>query len=168
MSYSRWYERQRSQIKCKNCGTKAYRRKLCRPCYKEDRRTNGFHCTVGSCICPCFSHTLCQRHYQAYMSRCLICNEKNTYCRHLCRTHYREACKTGDFPVPPTCSQCDTVTFVNDLCLHHFKESVKTSCLVIGCEKDPFRRGLCTTHFFRAYRKHKKAMLESYKLQQQA
>ena len=43
--------------------------------------------------------------------------------------------------------------------------SLKSKCLVKDCEKDQFRRSLCTTHFFRAYRSEQKAKREAYKLE---
>lgn len=83
--------------------------------------------------------------------RCILCTN-NIYCRSLCRKHYREATETNHFPDEPTCTKCDKKVYVQSLCLHHFKDKYKQSCMMVGCENETHKRGLCCKHYFKERR----------------
>ncbi len=148
MSYAA-YERYRRSLVCSICKEKAYRKRLCRSCYKRDQKQR-FHCTANNCTSPVFASTLCQKHYRAWQTNCLLCN-KQVHCRSLCRSHYRKALETKEFPDVPKCRLCDKNTYLNDLCLDHFKKQFK-KCIVVECEEPSHRRGLCCKHYFRELR----------------
>ncbi len=74
------------------------------------------------------------------------------YCRHLCRSHYRMALQNDEFPPEPTCKYCDRKEYLNNLCLEHFKEPFKR-CVIVECNSNSYRRGLCCKHYFRERRK---------------
>lgn len=158
------YDKWRNSLTCDVCDEKHYRMGLCKPCYKKNRKES-FHCTHLRCVNPVFGATLCQRHYRSYRQRCLICSSKNVYYRHLCRTHYRHASNTGNFPIEPKCSKenCTKKSFVDGLCLHHFKEKYSTyiTCSKPNCEKKSHRRGLCCSHYFSERRKKEKTYINN-------
>lgn len=151
------YDRWRNSLECNLCGERHYRRGFCRSCYKENQKKS-FHCTHTGCTNPVFGSTLCQRHYRSYRQRCLICASRYVYYRHLCRTHYRQCSKTGDFPLLPICDHtgCVKEAFLEDLCLVHFKQKYKPLCNVADCHKKIHRKGLCCTHYFRHRREEEK------------
>jgi len=151
MSYYRLYDQYRNSLTCTRCGNKHYRAKLCKPCYKQDRETQ-FHCTHTHCTRPVFAATLCQKHYRSYKTKCLVCNCRYTYYRHLCRTHYRAASQTGNFPIEPICNvkDCSEKRFVGTKCLKHFKDQYR-SCKV--CKDEVYAKGFCCKHYFQARRK---------------
>lgn len=143
------YETYRKSLLCTVCKQGAYRKRLCRSCYRRDQKRT-FHCTAKRCTSPVFASTLCQNHYRAWQTNCLLCN-KMVFCRHLCRSHYRRARKNNEFPEEPKCRLCDKKTYLNSLCLNHFKEQFKT-CIVVECNEHSHRRGLCCKHYFRQRR----------------
>lgn len=159
MSYNfKEYDQWRNALKCNICNEKHYRVGLCRSCYKKSRKEQ-FHCTHTNCVNPVFGATLCQKHYRSYRQRCLICHSRSVYYRHLCRTHYRQATKTGNFPVEPKCKceGCATKVFVEGMCLKHFKEKYTDSeCKINDCENKIFKRGLCCSCYFLERRKKEK------------
>ena len=140
------YERYRRTLICTICKSRAYRKNLCRSCYKRDQKQR-FHCTFYSCTSPVFAATLCQRHYRSWQTHCLYC-KRHVHCRHLCRTHYRKARETGEFPEEPRCRKCDKKTYLNDLCINHFKDQFK-KCIVVECNEKSHKTGLCCKHYFR-------------------
>jgi hypothetical protein len=144
------YEAYRKSLVCKNCKTKAYRKLLCRSCYKREQKQK-FHCTFRNCTCPVFASTLCQKHYMAWQTHCLYCN-RMVHCRHLCRIHYRIALKNKEFPEEPICKYCDRNEYLSGLCLEHFKEPFQR-CVLVECENNSYRKGLCCKHYFRERRK---------------
>lgn len=143
------YEKYRRSLLCSVCKEKAYRKRLCRSCYKRDQRRR-FHCTAVNCTSPVFASTLCQRHYRAWQTHCLYCNSM-VFCRHLCRPHYRKALESKEFPKVPTCKECDKKTYLNDFCLEHFKKQFK-KCIMVECNEPSHRIGLCCKHYFRQRR----------------
>jgi hypothetical protein len=138
-------------MKCSQCNHKQYRKTLCRRCYKKFRK-NHFHCTHGTCYKPVFSATLCQFHYRYYQTSCLLCDKK-PYCRTLCKKHYKERSVNGDFPPEPSCIKCSNNVYVQSLCLKHFKEKYDSDCIMVGCGRSSFRRGLCCRHYFKERRR---------------
>lgn len=136
-------------MKC--CNRQIYRKGMCRMCYKHYRLSR-FHCTYGNCYKRVFSATLCQFHYRISHVGCLLCNGK-LYCRTLCKKHYRERSTTGDFPPEPLCQYCTNKMYCQQLCLHHFKKKYDSKCIMIGCQQESFRRGLCCRHYFRHRRR---------------
>ena len=143
------YELYRKSLVCSVCHERAYRKRLCRACYKRDQRRR-FHCTAHNCTSPVFASALCQKHYRAWQTHCILCPNK-VHCRSLCRSHYRKALQVGDFPQEPTCTQCNKKTYLNDLCLEHFKKQFD-KCIVVECDEHSHRRGLCCKHYFRDLR----------------
>ncbi len=164
MSYNfKEYDQWRNSLTCDTCGERHYRMGMCKACYKKNREMS-FHCTHKNCVNPVFGATLCQRHYRSYRQRCLICHSKHVYYRHLCRIHYRHAKASGNFPVEPKCTkdECTKKTFVDNLCLHHFKEKYSsTVCREPNCEKKCHRRGLCCAHYFALRRKREKTYINN-------
>lgn len=148
------YDAWRNSLKCDICHDQHYRMGMCKSCYKTHRE-NSFHCTHKNCISPVFGATLCQRHYRSYRQRCLICSSRYVFYRHLCRTHYRQATKSGNFPIEPICkvNTCLNKTYVENLCLKHFKDKYRSNCSVTNCEKKSHRKGLCCAHYFQKRRK---------------
>lgn len=143
------YEKYRQSLICTVCKQKAYRKHLCRSCYKRDQKMR-FHCTAANCTSPVFASTLCQKHYRSWQTHCLLCN-KMVHCRHLCRSHYRKALALNSFPEVPRCNKCSKKTYLNDLCLEHFKQQFK-KCIMVECNEYSHRRGLCCKHYFRQLR----------------
>ena len=145
------YEKQRKKQVCEVCGQKAYRKRMCKPCYRRDR-SETFHCTVKNCVSPVFAQTLCQRHFQIFHTKCLMC-DKHTYYRHLCRSHYRLASSTGNFPIEPTCKHCDKKEYLMNLCINHFKDQF-SECSQPGCKQKSHKKGMCCAHYFRWRRRY--------------
>ena len=135
---------------CIICKGSVYRKKRCRKCYIIYRKSL-FHCTFKNCVKPVFAATLCQYHYRYWKMRCILCTN-NIYCRSLCRKHYREASETNEFPDEPVCMHCEKKVYVQSLCLQHFKDKYKQSCIMVGCENETHKRGLCCKHYFRERR----------------
>lgn len=152
MGYAHYEEYRRSLV-CTVCKEKAYRKHLCRACYRRDQQQR-FHCTHRKCSSPVFAATLCQKHYRSWQTLCLYCS-KNVHCRHLCRSHYRKALKNDEFPTPPPCKLCDKKTYVSQLCLHHFKQQYN-KCIMVECTGTSHKSGLCCSHYFRERRADKK------------
>jgi hypothetical protein len=150
MSYVQ-YEKYRKTLICTICKEKAYRKNLCRACYKRDQQTK-YHCLFKSCTSPVFAATLCQKHFRSWQTHCLYCN-RMVHCRHLCRSHYRKALKLDEFPQVPKCDRedCDKNTYLNHLCLEHYKDQFRT-CIIVECNNHSHRRGLCCKHYFREIR----------------
>ena len=155
-NYHKEYEERRRHKQCNNCDQKAYRRKLCRSCLKYHIIMSGkFHCTQINCQLPVFAATLCQKHFRNWQMTCLLCNKK-PFRRSICRTCYRKA-RAGDieFPEEPTCTKCDDIVYLNDLCLKHFKSQFRRQCMMVGCDGKYHKRGLCCKHYFRERRINK-------------
>lgn len=144
------YERYRRSLVCTVCKEKAYRKSLCRACYRRDQKQR-FHCTFRGCCSPVFASTLCQKHYRAWQTHCLLCDSM-VHCRHLCRSHYRKALSSGEFPAAPTCTKCNKEVYLSGVCLHHFKEMYRT-CIVVECNNSSHKKGLCCKHYFQQRRK---------------
>ena len=138
-------------MKCSICNHISYRKQLCRRCYKQ-YRLKQFHCTHGQCHKPVFSATLCQFHYRVSKVPCLLCDGK-IYSRSLCRKHYRECSKKKQFPTEPSCEKCSKTSYCHSLCIYHFKKKYESGCIMIGCDRLTFRRGLCCRHYFRERRR---------------
>lgn len=147
------YDEWRNSLRCDICNEQHYRMGMCKVCYKKHLESS-FHCTHQRCVLPVFALTLCQRHYRSYRQRCLICSSRYVYYRHLCRKHYREAQKTNQWPIQPTCKviNCSKKVYVDGLCLKHFKLQY-SQCSVTGCTKTSHRKGLCCSHYFKERRK---------------
>ena len=148
MGYAQ-YERYRRTLVCTICKDKAYRKNLCRSCYRRDQQTR-YHCSFGKCTSPVFASSLCQRHYRAWRVQCLYCN-KMIFCRHLCRSHYRKALQSKEFPEEPRCTKCDKKTYLSNMCLKHFKQQFN-KCIVVQCNEISHKCGLCCKHYFRQRR----------------
>ena len=152
MDYSKRYEVYRRTIRCKICGYKAYRKELCRICYRIEHK-NQFRCTHINCCSPIFAATVCQKHYRQIYTKCMLC-DGHIFARHLCRYHYN-ICKEEGFPEEPTCKECDKKEFVEGVCLHHFKEKYKMNeCILVCCNNKLYKNGLCCKHYFQ-HRRHK-------------
>ena len=147
------YEKYRASIRCQICNEKAYRKRLCRHCYKVENK-NTFHCTVKNCVCPVFALTLCQKHYKIMHTKCYFC-EKSIHCRNLCRKHYDICRENGKFPMEETCNECNKNVYLNGKCILHFKRQFYASCIIAGCENEKHKKGMCCAHYYRTRRKKK-------------
>jgi hypothetical protein len=132
---------------CTICQTEPlYRRRRCKACYVE-YMNSFFHCTFNTCIKPVFAATLCQYHYRHWRVTCIQCT-KPVYCRSLCRNHYRKAAALKRFPKEPECRKCNKSVFMDRMCIKHFKEQFKQSCIMVNCQRSVHKRGLCCAHYF--------------------
>jgi hypothetical protein len=125
-----------------DCDDAVWRRSFCRACYRTHALLRP-HCTLPNCVAPLFYRNKCRRHYREQFVVC-DCGNRKIYSVGTCRACY----KTGRRSVRSLqqCLNCEKKVYVENLCVHCFKETFvrRASCRL--CAAPALHLGFCMQH----------------------